>query len=895
MKSKLLTVVLGLVLIGTMFTSVLMTASAETMTIQPHSTNDTYLYITNSTNWSTAREASSADGYHNFADGHIDLCVNTSSVMISRAFLYFDTSDIPDNALITSAKLRLYAQNTIQSFDMYIYVDPELNPPHKPPVTSDWNYSYYSHLASDKLDLWGLSAPAWNNFLLTQNLTLINKTGWTALIIRSDYDVENNTPDDISNTFEFDNDYYYNHEPQLIIDYAVPPEISNPSPTGDILAERNGTQLSFTTNAECNISVYWSVDNVSWNLLMNETNADAGEYNVWLNELLYPDTIYYWHVNASNIADYDSEYYSFNVTGYNFSVHPITFDGTGTLHYVYGNSNSNFLSARNDTSHNGDSTAKFCGINYSSGNYKFYRIRISFTNSSAPNNFSIYSGKMCMGPAHIYSYADTPMNWTYMVQSGSLSDAECYSPTYHWSYAKQISAWDDNTGYWIYLNDKGANNITISTNYNFYVRTNTDIDMINNNKNEFGNVQVSSYPQYNQLLLYINYLPSVQLISPLNNSYHNDLQPNCIVNVTDPENDTVTVKFYENTTGSWVLQKTVTVNNASATWQYSNATNYNTTYYWKVVVDDSFGNRSYIYHFTTRQLPNKPSNPSPPDNAVNYTVTPSFSVYCSDPENDSMNVKFYWQNHTLIGETDISGNGTATIHPGTKLPYSTTYYWYANVTTFEGTTQSDTWNFTTRPDVPPLAPRNIRPYNRSRNSDPTSEIILEGYIPIDPDGDPLQVWFDDDTNNVTLLSYAGNAGEMLNVTLTPWYLNWSNQLNWSIHIYDGYKWTNASYWFITNEKPNSLLVFLDNNMKELVVLIISLVLWLFFIYMVVMGRYRSEIENLLFGLMILGTGLVMSGSTLLISLTIVGGLVSSVIFMMSLYFALKYSLLMFKK
>ena len=63
------------------------------------------------------------------------------------------------------------------------------------------------------------------------------------------------------------------------------------------------------------------------------------------------------------------------------------------------------------------------------------------------------------------------------------------------------------------------------------------------------------------------------------------------------------ISWYENTTGTWVLQQTnSSVSNGTYYWHFTNASQYSTTYYWKVEVDDGNHTITKIYHFTTREI-----------------------------------------------------------------------------------------------------------------------------------------------------------------------------------------------------------------------------------------------------------------------------------------------------
>ena len=99
---------------------------------------------------------------------------------------------------------------------------------------------------------------------------------------------------------------------------------------------------------------------------------------------------------------------------------------------------------------------------------------------------------------------------------------------------------------------------------------------------------------------------------PANKSTNVGLQITCHIEVSDEDEDTMDIYWYENSNGDWVLRQTdSSVNNGIYYWTFIQANSYSTTYYWKVIVDDGTCNTTAIYNFTTKP---KPSSPSPPPN-----------------------------------------------------------------------------------------------------------------------------------------------------------------------------------------------------------------------------------------------------------------------------------------
>lgn len=99
--------------------------------------------------------------------------------------------------------------------------------------------------------------------------------------------------------------------------------------------------------------------------------------------------------------------------------------------------------------------------------------------------------------------------------------------------------------------------------------------------------------------------PSIKKPNPENNSIGIQLQPTCNVTVSDPDGGTIDVYFYENTTGSWVLQQTnssVDVTTpTNVIWNnYTNASNPSTKYWWSARTTDGETWTNRTYYFTTK-------------------------------------------------------------------------------------------------------------------------------------------------------------------------------------------------------------------------------------------------------------------------------------------------------
>ncbi len=93
--------------------------------------------------------------------------------------------------------------------------------------------------------------------------------------------------------------------------------------------------------------------------------------------------------------------------------------------------------------------------------------------------------------------------------------------------------------------------------------------------------------------------------------------------------------------------------------------------------------------------PNAPSDPSPNNGATTVSTTTNLSVNATDPDGDTMNITFYWNNGTQIQKINNVENGSTATTNNLNLNPETTYNWYATANDSTDTTTSPTWNFTT--------------------------------------------------------------------------------------------------------------------------------------------------------------------------------------------------------
>ncbi len=194
--------------------------------------------------------------------------------------------------------------------------------------------------------------------------------------------------------------------------------------------------------------------------------------------------------------------------------------------------------------------------------------------------------------------------------------------------------------------------------------------------------------------------PEITDRSPANEDTGVDIDAVLEVTVDDEEDDLLTITFY-NASDDSIIEVFTNENppeTVSTTW---NDLEYNTTYEWYVTVSDENNTvTSDIWNFTTMEeptnvAPNDPDNPNPNDNAQGIVVNPTLSVHVSDPDGDSLTVRFYdASTDQQIGFDECTSDCTAST-TWNGLTHDTTYSWYVKVSDGEFEVESDTWSFTT--------------------------------------------------------------------------------------------------------------------------------------------------------------------------------------------------------
>lgn len=191
------------------------------LTVNPPANGDGEVWASGAS-WAAAQGATSGTAEVNTSPSAV---YSEPGVFMGRVFLPFDTSALPDSAIITSATLRVYVvavnDNDNDGNDFIRVVESTQASPTLI-ANADFDAVTTTALATD-VDIGTISNNAYLEFSLNSTgLTLISPTGYTKLALREGHDVLNDPiatgitgisihPSDAAN------------KPELVINYDLPP------------------------------------------------------------------------------------------------------------------------------------------------------------------------------------------------------------------------------------------------------------------------------------------------------------------------------------------------------------------------------------------------------------------------------------------------------------------------------------------------------------------------------------------------------------------------------------------------------------------------------------------------------------------------------------------------
>jgi major membrane immunogen (membrane-anchored lipoprotein) len=568
-------------------------------------------------------------------------------------------------------------------------------------------------------------------------------------------------------------------------------------------------QDSNSNAAKLNITYYTDIS--IWSLQKTIINVAPGSNIIWdkfQNATKY-NAMYWWSVNATDGLKWTNITYHFKTREQHIPNQPSNFIATS------------INSSKINLTWTKGSKADYTRIQRKTGGYP----------SSISDGTNVYNGTgssysdtgLTQGTTYYYSawsYNFTDNEWSTSVNAynttnnkPSISNPIPVTGSTGTDIAPQMN---------ITVNDLNGDLMTIqwysnlSGSWNIFGTNNTvsngTYHQTNTNFSEYGktywwNVTVSDGKDTNisnTFYFKINSKPTISNIWPTNNSIGIRLTPPLNVSVFDFEGDKMTIQWYSNISGDWVVFNTnINVNNGTYFYTNTNFSSYNTTYWLYITVSDGkTTNSSPILHFTTNNVP-RITNPYPENESNGIKVKPIMNITIDDRDNDSMTIKWYsnssgsWQQ---FGTNSSVLNGTYHQVNANFKKYNTTYWWYVTVNDGKDNTTSDIFKFTTMLNNAPLV-YGEGPVNNSENS---KTVPILNVTVNDPNKDLLDVFWYSNTSGSWILFATNVSIDPTNnpVNISQKNSNFSKYTTkywWSVNVTDGTDWVNNTYCFTTME------------------------------------------------------------------------------------------------
>jgi len=251
---------------------------------------------------------------------------------IYRGFVFFDTSSVPDDAIITSATLKLtgYVDCSDTNFDIVIQNGQPDYPNYPDLLPTDYNCTYYSGIGGS-FNTSGYSYdPDGIGIVLTPTgRGWINKAGITKLCLRSSRDKDYVAPTGNEYVGVYTYEYGMGLQPKLEVTYTI----NNPPNTPSIVYPSNGA-----TNVPINADLSWTGgdpdgDSVVYDVYFEANNStpdvlvsdDQSSATYDPGTLSY-STNYYWQIISkdSHGATTDGPVWNFATAAYSDTTPPDT-------------------------------------------------------------------------------------------------------------------------------------------------------------------------------------------------------------------------------------------------------------------------------------------------------------------------------------------------------------------------------------------------------------------------------------------------------------------------------------------------------------------------------------------------------------------------------------------
>jgi hypothetical protein len=240
-----------------------------------------------------------------------------------------------------------------------------------------------------------------------------------------------------------------------------------------------------------------------------------------------------------------------------------------------------------------------------------------------------------------------------------------------------------------------------------------------------------------------NYAPSISNAFPADGATEVEMNPTLRVDIRDIDADPVTWKLEQFVGMSWQQLSNGTEADGSITITKLTATQYATTYTWRVTASDLSGSgqtATEVYTFTTRPSNHIPqiTNPAPSNNATDVPLNPTLEVDINDSDHDAVVWSITLNGTPIASGNDADGSVRLAIPTSTVMAYNTLYTWGVIVRDPSGSNQTQTQYFTFRSRLQNYVPEIVTTTPPDGERAVTVNATLVAFVE-DKDGDPMNI------------------------------------------------------------------------------------------------------------------------------------------------------------
>lgn len=245
-------------------------------------TGDGYIYTTCDPTYSSAHDQASGDIINNTA---LWLKIGqensaTGDYSIWRTFVLFDTSSLPDSAVITGATLSLFGWGDLSSADFDVVVqNGQPTYPHDPLEIGDYFYAHYSGNGGS-FNTSGFTTGDYNDITLNENARTnwIRKDNLTKLALRNSNDIDNTAPSGQEYITVYSSDKGSGYQPRLTVSW----ETALPQPYDLKVEDQTSPQRLTTLTPEFSF-IYFDNEGDNMKRWRIQVGTSAGDNSMWDN------------------------------------------------------------------------------------------------------------------------------------------------------------------------------------------------------------------------------------------------------------------------------------------------------------------------------------------------------------------------------------------------------------------------------------------------------------------------------------------------------------------------------------------------------------------------------------------------------------------------------------